>query len=138
MGYPFLLTFHAIALALLAGILIVVDLRVLGVGRGVPLAPLRTLANLTWVAFWINLISGSVLFTSDAVKFYYSTNFRVKMLCIAAGLILTSMIKAQALTLDYDRRLQTAGPLTRVKAIAALSLLCWVGAIVSGRLMAYL
>jgi hypothetical protein len=138
LAYPVLLTFHAMGLALLAGILIVVDLRILGVGRGVPLAPLRTLTGLIWIGFWANAVSGTLLFTSDAVKFYQSPNFRVKMLCIVAGLILTTRINKAALNTGYDERLAAGQASRGVKLLAVLSLLCWLTAIVSGRLMAYL
>ena len=136
-GYGIFLTMHALGLALLAGILIVIDIRVLGFGRGLPMAPLKNLLTLVWVGFWSNAISGSILFTSDAVKFYYSTNFRVKMLSIVIGLVLTMMIKSSVLSAAMSTSGDAIAP-PRAKLLASLSLVCWLTAIASGRLMAYI
>ncbi len=136
-GYGVLLTLHALGLALLAGILIVIDLRVLGFGRGLPMAPLKHLLRLVWIGFWSNAISGSMLFTSDAVKFYYSSNFRVKMSSIVIGVVLTLIIKSSVLSAAMSNDADAIAP-PRAKLLASLSLVCWLTAIASGRLMAYL
>lgn len=137
-GYGILLTLHALGLALLAGLLILIDLRIIGYGRELPLAPLKKLMTLVWIGFWSNFISGSMLFTSDAVKFYYSTNFRIKMLSITLGLILAAVISRSVLTVRAEPGATHIDVPPRGKLFAVLSLLCWLSAIASGRLMAYL
>ena len=136
-GYPILLTLHSIGLALLVGLLIIIDLRVLGVPRMLPFLPFNRLMALIWGAFAVNLGSGLALFVADGVKFFNSTAFRFKFASIVIGIVLAIVIKNtvlnQAPRLDAERG---AAPVT-AKALAAVSILMWISAIGFGRYMAY-
>jgi hypothetical protein len=131
-GYPVFLTFHSLGLGLLVGLLLIIDLRVLGFAKPLPLSELRKLMPYVWFGFVLNAASGVVLFMADATKDYYSNSFRWKMLSIAVGLAVAVALNRTVLREDT----RDTPPLA--KALATLSLLCWVGAIVSGRLIAYL
>lgn len=131
-GYPILLTFHSLGLGLLVGLLIVIDLRVLGWARPLPLAELKRLMPWIWVGFTFNAISGVILFMADATKDYYSNSFRWKILCIIAGVWIAVYLKNRVL---HDEPRPTP-PLA--KGLATLSLVSWAGALVAGRLIAYL
>lgn len=135
LGYPVLLTFHSIGLAVVVGLLVVIDLRILGVARDVPLPAFRGFFVLVWIGFWVNAISGAVIFTSDAAKYYYSTAFRLKLLCIVLAFTVLAFLKKSPLLAASGA--QQVAALPREKALAVLSLLCWLGAIVAGRLVAY-
>jgi hypothetical protein len=136
-AYPVIITLHAIGLAMLVGLLTVIDLRVLGFARQLPLPALRQLMKVVWIGFWINAVSGALLFCVDARKDFHSDLFRIKLTVIAIGLILANLIESRVL------RVTAAGapcaiPLAaRTKFLALMSLLCWTMAIVSGRLLAY-
>ena len=135
--YPYVITLHAIGLATLVGLLLVIDLRVLGFAKALPLPALRRLMPVVWIGFWINAVSGTMLFAIDAKKDFYSTLFRTKLSAIAIGLILGSAINSKVLNgvgAQVQPEADTAWP---AKAMAVASLLCWVGAIISGRLLAY-
>lgn len=136
-GYPILLTLHSIGLALLVGLLIIIDLRVLGVPRMLPFMPFNRLMALIWGAFAVNLGSGVALFIADGVKFFNSTAFRFKFASIVIGIVLAVIIKntvlSEAPKLDAERG---AAPVT-AKALAAVSILMWISAIGFGRYMAY-
>jgi hypothetical protein len=136
-AYPFVITFHAIGLATLVGLLVVIDLRVLGFARALPLPALRRLMTVIWIGFWVNAISGTMLFSIDAKKDFYSNLFRIKLSAIALGLIIGSTIKSKVLNAAGAHAAPTADTSTQAKALAVLSLLCWLGAIISGRLLAY-
>jgi uncharacterized membrane protein len=131
-GYPIFLTFHSLGLGLLVGLLLVIDLRVLGFAKPLPLSELRRLMPYVWFGFTMNAISGVVLFMADATKDFYSNSFRWKMLSILVGLIVAVVLNSTVLREDT----KDTPPLAKI--LATLSLLCWVGAIVSGRLIAYL
>jgi energy-coupling factor transporter transmembrane protein EcfT len=135
--YPFVITFHAIGLATLVGLLVIIDLRVLGFGKGLPLPALRRLMTVVWIGFWINAASGAMLFSIDAKKDFYSNLFRIKLSAIALGLILGSIIKSKVLSTPSAFASADASTSSQAKILAVLSLLCWSGAIVSGRLLAY-
>jgi hypothetical protein len=136
-AYPFVITFHAIGLATLVGILVVIDLRVLGFAKALPLPALRRLMTVVWIGFWVNAISGTMLFAIDAKKDFYSNLFRTKLSAIAVGLILGTIIKSKVLNAPSARAAPEANTSGHAKVLAVLSLLCWTGAIISGRLLAY-
>jgi general stress protein CsbA len=127
-GYPVFLTFHSLGLGLLVGLLVVIDLRVLGMAKPLPLSELRRL----WIGFAFNAVSGVVLFMADARKDYYSNSFRWKILSIVIGLLIAVYLNKKVLRED------TADTPPLAKALAVASLLSWTGAVVAGRLIAYL
>ncbi len=136
-AYPYVITTHAIGLATLVGLLMVIDLRILGFAKGMPLPALRRLMTVVWIGFWANAASGLMLFSIDAKKDYYSTLFRIKLSAIAVGLIIGTIIKSKVLV-DVDGSANPQATTSAgAKGLAVLSLACWAGAIVSGRLLAY-
>jgi hypothetical protein len=129
-SYPTVLTLHTVGLAILVGAVVVVDLRVLGVGRAVPPDTIARLYRFVWIGFLINLASGVVLFVVQAADRATQTVFGVKLSLIAIAFVLT---------LRLQRHLRAGGVLPgRTRTMAAVSLACWVAAIAAGRLMAYL
>jgi hypothetical protein len=136
-AYPIVITLHSIGLATLVGLLVIIDLRVLGFGRGLPLPALRKLMTVVWIGFWINAVSGAMLFSVDAKKDFYSNLFRSKLSAIAIGLILGEIIRRTVLATPGAYASADAHTPPRAKVLAVFSLLAWIGAIVSGRLLAY-
>src|SRR5438105_7705735 len=57
-AYWFILSVHALGMGLLVGASVVIDLRILGVARDLPLAPLEELYRIIWIGFWIQVVSG--------------------------------------------------------------------------------
>jgi len=108
-----------------------VDLRVLGFGRAVPLSLLSRAFPIMWAGFWVNALSGVLLFVADPTK--ATTLFMWKLAIIAAGVTLIIALKRRL----YGRgaAMDAAGP--GVKAIAVVSLALWIAAIATGRWMAY-
>lgn len=136
-AYPIILTLHTVGLALLVGTTAFVDLRVLGVGSGVPIEPLKSLSPVRWIGLTINVMSGIALFVAAAAEKGAQTIFYVKLSLIALALLTDGRLRHllfQNVVSDADGR-----PSITVEAqtFAAASLLLWVGAITAGRLMAY-
>lgn len=136
-AYPIVITLHSIGLALLVGLLVVIDLRVLGFGRGLPLPALRQLMTVVWIGFWTNAISGAMLFSVDAKKDFYSNLFRWKLSAIAFGLIVGALLKARVLARADEYAAADARAPAGARVLAGLSLFSWASAIVAGRLLAY-
>lgn len=136
-GYPFMLSMHAVGLAIVVGIFAMRDLRLLGCFDGIQFASLKSLIKLGWSGFVINAISGVFLFTSQATMFADSTPFlfKISMIFLAAicAAVIQSRIRAEGHNWDIAGRV-TAGS---AQMLAALSILLWTGAIISGRLVAY-
>ena len=84
-GYPLFETIHSLGMAMLIGSLGLINLRVLGFKPDLPLLGMRQLLPLAWLGFTLNAISGTLLFTSDAVYFFESYTFRIKMVLIVLG-----------------------------------------------------
>jgi hypothetical protein len=133
-AYPTILTLHTVGLALVVGAAVVVDLRTLGVGGGIPLASLRSAFRIFWLGFVINLVSGLILFASEATTKGTQPVFFIKLALVAAGIVVTSALRRGTFTGDQVLK----EPTPRARTLARASLLLWACAIVAGRLMAYL
>lgn len=136
-AFPVVLTFHAIGMGFAAGLSAMIDLRVLGVGRGIPLVHLRPFVRVLWIGFWMNAVSGVLLLIGYPTKALTNPVFYVKLCFIAAGMILLPFIARRAFG-DSSRGCepeQTPSHVLRRLAIA--SLVCWAAAITAGRLLAY-
>jgi hypothetical protein len=129
-AFPTVLTLHTFGLGLLVGAAAVVNLRLLGIGRGASLASFRSLFAVMWVGFWLNAITGSMLFMAQATSRGTSTFFLAKMIFVGIGVVSTILIK---------RRVFDAPPdiVVPARALAMLSLIAWTAAITTGRLLAY-
>lgn len=135
-GYPLLETIHSLGMAMLIASLGLINLRVLGVKRELPMLGMRQLLPLAWVGFTLNAISGTLLFTSDAVYFFESYTFRIKMVVIVLG-GLNAALLGQRVFREAAAGAAPAPPTAGTKWIAATSLVFWLGAVVAGRLIAY-
>jgi hypothetical protein len=135
-GYPIVLGLHAIGLAIVVGLLMFVDLRLLNFLRDIPLSALLGPMKLAWIGFAINALSGAALFLPQATYIIYSAPFLIKIGMVILGAIIAFYIQRQTAKNVDDWE---AGSVpSSIKAAAAISLLCWTGAIIAGRLIAYL
>jgi hypothetical protein len=135
-AYPTFETLHVMGMALLVGVLGLTNLRVLGYKPELPLIGTRQLLPLAWFGFTVNLVTGLALFASDAVYFFNSWTFRVKLLLIVLGGI-NAAILSHSLFRDARDGADVELP-AGVRWVAISSLVFWVGAILAGRLVAYL
>jgi hypothetical protein len=134
-AYAFVLFMHAVGLAVVVGLNAAVDLRILGAGREIPIAPLDKFYPVMVVGFWINAVSGLGLVMASATLMLINPLFYVKLGLILLAVINLVILRAQVLQDPYvDKR-----PVSRkAKVLATTSLLLWAGAITAGRLTAYL
>ena len=135
-SYPILIGAHAVGLAIVVGTLTMVDLRLLNRFPGIPYDALKSLIRLAWAGFVINGLSGAALFTSQATTFATNRPFLIKIALIFVAAISTAIIQ-QKLRDSGDSWNDGTIP-GSVKGLAALSIVCWLGAITAGRLTAYI
>lgn len=135
-GYPTMIAAHSIGLAVMVGPVLVLDLRQLGWFRSIPYESLGRILGVAWVGFAINFLSGVVLFAMQAT--YYVTNvpFLTKIALVLLGAV-TAAVQQTMINRD-SASWATAGVPGSVRAIAFISIVFWVGAIITGRLIAYL
>src|SRR2546430_2237878 len=89
--FPVIESFHLLGLAAIGGAVLVVDMRLLGLGlRGRPVAQLASDVQ-PWLvrSLAIMLVSGALLFTSEATKCYYHAAFWVKMTSLLSAILFT-------------------------------------------------
>src|SRR5688500_14575353 len=84
-AYPTILTLHTVGLAMLVGLNAAFDLRVLGFANGVPLAKIEPLFRAMWVGFWVNLITGAMLFATVATTKGTAPIFMIKLGLVVLG-----------------------------------------------------
>ena len=137
-GYPIMLSLHALGLAIVVGIFIMRDLRLLGFFADISFDSLDGLIKFAWIGFVINAVSGASLFTSQATTFISNVPFLLKISMIFLAAIVASIIQNRmrdAVSSD-DGSGELADKTLRNLAVVSIAL--WVGAIISGRLVAYL
>ena len=134
LAYPTVLFLHTAGLGLLVGASAVVDLRLLGVARTVPLEPLGRFFGVMWLGFWINAVSGVLLLIADASTKLINPVFYIKLLCV--GLAMTCLWRIDR-TVFRGAAADGAGIPRGVQALALASLVFWIGATTFGRLLAY-
>ena len=132
-AYPTVLTLHTVGMAILVGASFVINLRVLQVADAIPLPHLQPLYRFIWVGFTINLLSGLVLFVTEAADRVVDPVFYVKMGSIALALWCAVLVRRRAIDPRDAPRVTTRAS----RSLAATSLGMWTIAIVAGRLMAY-
>jgi hypothetical protein len=133
-SFPGILLLHTIGMALVVGIAAAIDLRILGFAPALPLAQMERFLPVLWAGFWVNAVTGGVLFAVDATAKATNADFWVKMVFIALAVINLRLIQKRVLRdPDLDQR-----PLSiQAKVLAGTSLFFWMGAIAAGRLLAY-
>ena len=132
-AYATVLALHTFGLAFLVGISVGIALRILGVARSLPLAPLAGFFPLMWLGLWVNVASGVVLFFLDARSFLANPDFYIKMLAIVVAV--RSLRSLQAIAFRDPAGLD-ARPM-KGKILAGTVIISWAVAITAGRLSAY-
>jgi hypothetical protein len=132
-GYPSMIALHALGMAVMVGLSLLIDLRILGWFAGIPLAALQRFFSLAWIGFGINTLSGSALFTAQATSYIVDWVFMTKMTLVLLGAITAGILQPA---------IAKAGPGVELsggmKGVAGLAIVFWLIAIVMGRLTAYL
>jgi uncharacterized protein DUF6644 len=132
--FPFIESVHVVAICLVIGSVLVLDLRLLGFASiQRPVSRLTSaILPVTWSAFAVAAISGFLLFISNATKYLANGYFVAKIFLIgAAGLnmIVFHWISAR----DLPRWEVDASPPLRARLAGALSILLWITVVACGR-----
>jgi hypothetical protein len=136
--FPLIETVHVVGLAISVGLILVTDLRLIGVvlTSERPSDIMRQLRAWMIGGFVLMFLSGGLLFWSEAAKCYNSTAFRLKMIFLLfcglnALLFETTLGKSIGV---WDDRIVLP---QRARWAGWLSLICWTGVVVCGRWTAY-
>lgn len=127
---------HFFGLCVLLGSLLIIDLRLIGFFRSIPIADTHRILPWTFVGFAINLITGILFYFGDPARYTINIGFQIKMLLIIlAGLnALWFYLKIDKPMRTWDQHGDTPG---LAKLIGSLSLLIWFSVLLCGRLIPY-
>ena len=133
--YPMANVVHVLAVLLLVGPIVALDLRLLGIARAIDAAALdRYLTRFAYAALPVIVVTGFSLFSADARALAGNPAFLLKLTLVALGLgnaLLFRLLWRHRLVL-WD-----AAPPPLGKAQAAGSVVMWLAAVAGGRLIAY-
>jgi len=118
----------------LVGANAVVDLRLLGVARAIPLAPLKRLFRIMWIGFAMNAVTGILLVLAYPTKSLTNPDFYIKLALIGFAIWVMQKLNVQVF---QDSNLSEADMIARGATLAKFSIFLWFGAITAGRLLAY-
>lgn len=136
-GWPLMLSMHAVGLAIIVGIMFALSLRMLGYFKPIPYVALNDLMRFGWIGIFINVFSGVSLFMAQATFYVTSFPFLVKITFIILGI--ANLYYTQKILRRDAASWDAAGAVPAMSVmLAGGSLAFWILAVVGGRLIAYL
>ncbi len=128
--FPVIESVHLLGLALLGGSVLLVDLRLLGLGLKDRAVSELALDARHWMltGLAIMIVTGIPLFLSEPIKLYYSTAFWIKITTLPIALAFAFTVRARVALAD-----PVSGTARRQQLVGALSIALWVTVAVAGR-----
>lgn len=136
--FPTIESIHVLAITIVVGSILIVDLRLLGVAsrsRAVRRMTAEVLP-VTWVAFVVALAAGSLLFASNAVKYAHNSYFEAKMVLLVVAffnMLVFHLVTAR----DIAEWEHSPSPPWRARLAGGMSLCLWMAVIVCGRMIGF-
>lgn len=130
-GYPIVLSLHALGMAALVGISLMLAFRSLGVGSAIPVNSLAPYWRIALAAFIVNLLSGIALYLGSASELTYNWAFLIKMVLVFVALYFTHRLVKGCV--NGNGNITAAN-----RKLAAWSVIAWLGALITGRLIGYI
>jgi hypothetical protein len=128
---------HYLGLSMLLGTVGLFDLRMLGIGKGIPPAAIHRLVPWGIGGFVLNVLTGIVFFTGHPDQYFYNNAFRFKALFMAVAGANILVFYAAGI-FEEMKKLPPDGAIpVRIKLIAGTSLSMWVAVLVCGRLLTF-
>ncbi len=133
-AFPFIETIHILALTIMYGAMVILDLRLLGLAMRKQSAALLA-RNLDPYMTWgliVMLGSGFLLFTSEAMKCYVNEGFRFKM-----AVLVPAVLFQFTLFRSVTHKAESERPRALGWAVSVASLVLWFGVGVGGRAIGF-
>lgn len=131
-GYAAVNTSHILGITLLVGSIMPFNLHLLGLWRNIPRKILaRVLLPVAATGLVIAVSAGTLLFSVRATEYSGIGFFQIKVVLVVLG-----TLSALLLYRGYGLLLEGASE-PRLRLHALLSMLCWLGALICGRLIAF-
>ena len=135
-GWPIAESVHFIGLCLLAGAIFAFDLRLLGVGKRIPLGALHKLVPWGLLGYAMTVVTGFMFLMTEPDQYIYNPAFHLKVVFMAAAGVNASLFYLTSYRMATAPGAPPDAPRS-AKFIAAVSLSLWIGVIVAGRLLTF-
>ncbi len=131
---PTVMTLHTMGMGVLVGASWVLDLRLLGISRGIPLSAFRWIFRAVAISLAVNVVTGLLLFAARATTWGTAVPFMIKIGLVVASAATLLPMRTYVLSSDVDQHEVSS----RMRNLAIVSIVAWAAAITAGRLLAYL
>jgi hypothetical protein len=135
-GWPTVESLHFVGLSMLIGAVGLFDLRMLGLARGIPMGALHRMIPWGIGGYGLNVLTGFLFVTSAPDQYLFNPAFQIKL-----GLMAVAGLNVLFFYRFVFARVRGSAPTDRApraaRVAAGVSLACWVGVIVCGRLITY-
>jgi hypothetical protein len=132
---------HFVGMALLIGTVGLVDLRILGFGKGLPIARLEKLVPWGVAGFVMNAVTGFMFVAGNPVggpiEYLANLSLQLKMLLVLIAGINLLVFYFGGIARDLEAVDPNGDAATSAKVVAGVSLVAWFGVIFFGRLIMY-
>lgn len=136
LSFPIFLYVHTLGMSILVGSAAIICFALLGLWpKGAPVRPLERFYPLLWFGLAIEVVTGVSIFMKDASTYGRNPDFWVKLVFVFVGVALLVMMRKRVFR---NPQIDSGLVPRQGKMLAWASLVCWFGAIVAGRLIAYL
>ena len=130
---PTVMTLHTMGMGVLVGASWVLDMRLLGISRNIPLSAFRWVFRAVAISLIVNVVTGVLLFMARAALWGTAFPFFIKILLVVASAATVLPLRSYVLSCDPEQRDVSS----KARLLAIASILAWAAAITSGRLLAY-
>jgi hypothetical protein len=135
-AWPIMESLHFLGLCLLIGCVGTFDLRLLGIGRRIPIAAAHRLIPVGIAGFALNAMTGVLFVMTEPDQYIFNSSFHLKLVFLGIAGLNASLFYLTSYRQAFGPSARLDAP-RRAKIIAAISLSMWVGVIVTGRLITF-
>ncbi len=141
-GWPLALTLHAFGTALVISFVLIICLRLVGMFETIPYPALQRFFVVVWWAMGLQLVTGFVLWMAKPTRYVADTAFMLKLALVVVGIFLLAyfqrLVKRQAVSSEAGGTGSAEAVASGRTTLVVATVLIWCGALVAGRLTAYL
>jgi hypothetical protein len=136
--YPVVNVIHVLGVSTLFGAVLILDLRLLGVGRRAPLAAITAVAApVAMAGFALAAASGVCLLAANALEYQGNPVLLVKFSAIGLGLVNAVVLRWTAAWQAHTTRDLSRSEARRLGLMGGVSLVSWLTAVGAGRIIGY-
>ncbi len=136
LGFPTLIALHSIGMAVAVGLSFMVALHLNQIFVGFKVQLIPRLLDIAILGFVLNLVTGVALFVARGPDYIRSSVFLIKMLLVLISAMILFWLRHRLTPARSVAEVAVADGIARTMSFAAT--VTWFGAVVTGRLIAYL